>query len=404
MHKSICLCASLSLLCTYSASSLAQAATTKHGLQSASSPNKFAAQSNVLQKYKTKTLLAQSPSKAPQAPAEKAPDCRTLVLLNYKLRQRGDYQSAEKVLQAAMKSANTDADKILVHNAFGGLYMQTQNDIESEANFRKALALLEKTAKPDSLDMAAILDNLSVVCSSAKKLGEAEALNGRAIAIYRKNKDAPNATMDLITVLGNRGYILSRQGKHKESLETYEEAVAICRSGEQVPPSLYATMMDNLGSAYFHQGEFEKAEHARVDALALFESSQGQNHPETVKARHNLASVYIKEGRLEEAADLLKKSIETLKSSGTVYKNLLNSCLSDYEYCQIKLAAKKIMQDQRTKQAEQAANSTEKPESKPSTEDVRVRETKTADDTKRDEKEFQTSSKSEPETKEKESK
>ena len=93
----------------------------------------------------------------------------------------GDYQSAEKVLQTAAKVASTDADRILVHNALGGLYMHTQNDLESEVNFRKALALLEKTAKPDSLDMATILDNLSVVCSSAKKFAEAESLNGRAI-------------------------------------------------------------------------------------------------------------------------------------------------------------------------------------------------------------------------------
>ena len=149
-------------------------------------------------------------------------------------------------------------------------------------------------------------------------------------------------------MLGNRGFILSRQGRHKESLASYEEAVAICQSGEQVPPSLYATMMDNLGSAYYMQGEFEKAEHARVDALALFESSAGQNHPETIKARRNLAAVYIKEGRLEDASDLLKKSIEALEKSGTVNKNLLNSCISDFQYCQIHLAAKKIKMQKQT--------------------------------------------------------
>jgi tetratricopeptide (TPR) repeat protein len=357
MQKSIGPCLIISLMVLFIAKPLAHAETTGRDYSKRSSVHFSKAQTINISEFCNQKLLAQaaskaapsnSTSKAPQSATEEKQDCRTLVLLNYKLRQMGDYQSAEKVLQTAAKVASTDADRILVHNALGGLYMHTQNDLESEVNFRKALALLEKTAKPDSLDMATILDNLSVVCSSAKKFAEAESLNGRAIEIYRKNKNAPNATLDLITVLGNRGFILSRQGRHKESLASYEEAVAICQSGEQVPPSLYATMMDNLGSAYYMQGEFEKAEHARVDALALFESSAGQNHPETIKARRNLAAVYIKEGRLEDASDLLKKSIEALEKSGTVNKNLLNSCISDFQYCQIHLAAKKIKMQKQT--------------------------------------------------------
>lgn len=350
MQKSISPCVLTSLILLFSNTSLAHAESAHRRSLNSNALDFSTAQTIAGTKKSNQKLLAQAASKAApgkststaaQAATGEKQDCRSLVLLNYKLRQMGDYQSAEKVLQAAGKLASTDADRILVHNALGGLYMHTQNDLESEANFRKALALLEKTANPDSLDMATILDNLSVVCSSAKKFSEAESLNGRAIEIYRKNKNAPNATLDLITVLGNRGYILSRQGKHKESLESYEEAVAICQSGEQVPPSLYATMIDNLGSAYYMQGEFEKAEHARVDALALFESSAGQNHPETIKARRNLAAVYIKEGRLEDASELLKKSIEALQKSGSVNKNLLNSCISDFEFCQIHIAARK---------------------------------------------------------------
>lgn len=374
MAKLISLCSGLLLLATAFSTGLARARTADDGSQSRSKDKPFTAQSITRGTRSTKKSLAQAPSKAPPAPGQAShasnlarPDCRTLVLLNYKLRQRGDYQSAEKVLQEAMKQATLDADKILVHNALGGLYMQTQNDTESEANFRKALALLEKTAKPDSLDMATILDNLSVVCSSSKKFGEAESLNSRAITIYKKNKDAPNATLDLITVLGNRGFILSRQGKHKEALESYEEAVAICQSGSEVPPSLYATMIDNLGSAYFNQGEFEKAEHARIDALALFESSQGQNHPETIKARRNLAAVYIKEARWQEAADLLTKAVEVLKASGSVNKNILNSCISDLEYCQVRIAAKKMFQEKSdaAEHAKRASESKSAPEDKP---------------------------------------
>ena len=358
MQKTICQDSKIILLSLYLASLLAQQEAASNSLQSQSSLTRKTAQSVSSSQNTRNKQLAQAASThsgdskaAPGGTAER-PDCRTLVLLNYRLRQRGDYQSAERVLQEAEKIAATDQEKILVHNALGGLYMQTQNDLQSEANFRKALALLQKTAKADSLDMATILDNLSVVCSSAKKFSEAESLNSMAIEIYRKNKNAPNATLDLITVLGNRGYILSRQGKHKEALASYQEAVSNCQSGERVPPSLYATMMDNLGSAYFLLGEYDQAEHARVDALALFESSQGQEHPETIKARRNLAAVYIKEGRMDEAADLLKKSIEVLKKSGSVNKNLLNSCMSDFEYCQMQLAAKKSLQDQRSKAAD----------------------------------------------------
>lgn len=314
----------------------------------------------------TKLLLAQNsphnPMPGPEA-TKSLPRCTALVIENYRLRQQGNYQEALKSLQEAAKLAQTDPEKILVFNAFGGLYMQTQNDSEAESYFRKALALLEKTEKADSLKMATILDNLSVVCSGGKKYAEAESLNTRAIEIYRKNKTAPNAVIDLITVLGNRGYILSCQKKDTESKKAYEEAVSLCRSENNIPPTLYATMLDNLGSAYFLEGDFKGSEQARVDALALFESSQGQYHPETIKARRNLAAVYLKEGRTQEAYELLKSCVDALKKLGSVNRNLLTGCLSDYVYVQ------KLLADEKAKTSGATAGGQKAPESAKTAED-----------------------------------
>ncbi len=277
---------------------------------------------------------------APSAGESELSDCKSLVRSNYVLRHQGDYQGAEKVLRKALAIAREDADKILVYNALGGLYMHTDDSVQAEKYLRLAVALGEKVMKPDSLDIASLLDNLSVVCSSGKKFEEAESLNTRAIEIYKKNSGSPNADVDLITVLGNRGFILSKQRKFAESQKSFEEAVLICKGSSFVPPSLYATMMDNLGSAYYSEGNLEKSESCRVDALALFESSLGLAHPETIKAKQNLAGIYIRQGRLEDAANLLKSAINGLKGTGSVNNNLLTACMFDYQVVQDLIAKK----------------------------------------------------------------
>lgn len=262
--------------------------------------------------------------------AQVSDECRSLVNQNYAFRSQGDYRAAEQVLLKAEKIAHTDREKILVFNGFGGLYMHTDERVKAQTYFRQALSIGEKLLPADSLDLAALLDNLSVVCSSGKSFAEAESYNLRAINIYRKHTESPNANVDLVTVLGNRGYILSQQRKWPEAAKSYEEAVDICRAGSHIPVELYATTLDNLGSAYFGQGLLEKAELVRIDALSLFETSQGQNHPETIKAKQNLAVVYVREGKLDEAEKLLSSALQGLKGR-TELLGLQGSCARDYD-------------------------------------------------------------------------
>lgn len=294
-----------------------------------------------------------------RAESDQKEDCRVLVKQNYALRQQGNYTEAERVLKRAEQLATSDTDRVWVFNALGGLYMHTDNSVKAEEYLRSALGLGEKLFPPDALDLASLLDNLSVVCTSDAKMKDAEAFNSKAIDIYRKHPESPNAEFDLVTVLGNRGYILSKQKRWPEAEKAYEESIAICKNSKRaLPPDLYATMLDNLGSVYSGSGQLEKAEQVRVDALSLFESSQGSNHPETIKAKQNLAFVYTLEGKLQDAAALLKSAIAGLNGIDSL-RGLQARCMEDYVRVQ-KLISEKEVEVPSDKGAPQSATTEKK--------------------------------------------
>ncbi len=252
-----------------------------------------------------------------------------LVLQNYAYRKQGNYQAAENALQDALKIVKTDADKVKVYNAFGGLYMQAGKDKESESYLRQAVELAQKLLPADSTELASYLDNLSVSCGNNKKFADAYSFNKRAGEIYKAHLNEPNATLDLIKVLDNRGGILLTENKLAEAEKTYEEAIDLAKNYKNTPPELLACMEDNLGGVFAMEGELVKSEESRVNALSLLESSLGFTHPDTIKTQKNLAFVYAQQGKYKEASDLLKSAIEKLKGSGNVNSRLLQSCMSD---------------------------------------------------------------------------
>lgn len=257
-----------------------------------------------------------------------------LVLQNYSYRKQGNYQAAENALKDAMKIVKDDADRVKILNAFGGLYMQTGNYKESETYLRQAVELAEKLLPADSSELASYLDNLSVSCGNNKRFVDAYAFNRRSGDIYKAHLNEPNASLDLIKVLDNRGGIQLSENKLAEAEKTYEEAIDLAKNYKNTPPELLACMEDNLGGVYAMEGQFSKAEESRVNALSLLESSLGFTHPDTIKTQKNLAFVYAKQGKFKEASDLLKSAIEKLKGSGNVNSRLLQSCISDYNAVQ----------------------------------------------------------------------
>lgn len=250
-----------------------------------------------------------------------------LVLKNYMLRRSGDYQGAENALAEAAKIARSDADKMKLYNAFGGLYMHAGKRAESERYLRDAVNLAEKVLAPDSLFLASIIDNLSTVLGESKKFDEAEKFNSRALEVYKKAPRTPTTIIDIIKTLDNRASIYAAAGKNNEAEKTYIEAIDLAKDFKESPPDLLACLEDNLGGVYAIQGDLRKAEEHKVNALSLYETSLGFNHPDTIKAKKNLAYVYAQEGRFDEANSLLQCAIEKLKNTGSINQPLLDSCI-----------------------------------------------------------------------------
>lgn len=133
--------------------------------------------------------------------------------------------------------------------------------------------------------MAALLDNLSVVCGQSNNLSEAVSFSSRSLSIYKANKPVP--LVDIAKSLNNLGLLQTRQGKYTEAELAFQDAIEQINRCENPPAGLLGTTQDSFGSLYFAKGDFKKSEELKEQALATLEKSLGPHHPETAKCQHN---------------------------------------------------------------------------------------------------------------------
>ncbi len=194
--------------------------------------------------------------------------------------------------------------------------------------FANRSAGAESESRPDSETLEK-LQSLGYVSLSAGKVTEGD---------YRTLPD-PKEQIGLYNRL-TRLFELSSQGKHREAIPGYQEAV-------RQQPSLKIAWY-KLGQAYFAVGEYAEAlekfqkaiELGGEDALATFDLAQTylrlnrpqdavvgfqrtlQLDPNHYRARTNLGVLYKNQGKIPEAIAELEKAIETAPGSAFAQGNL----------------------------------------------------------------------------------
>lgn len=181
-----------------------------------------------------------------------------------------------------------------VHMAVGRLRLATGNAAEAETSYRHALVLVPQS--PDALI------GLAESLAAGGKMEEAESTYQRAIAAQSRYAAAHIA----------HGTFLVSQGRAQDAVTAYERATIL------TPDSPNA--FNNLGGAYLHMGNFEKAADAFALSLAL-EPRRG--------SYSNTGTMYYYLGRYREAAEMFRKAIEFTPADHRLWGNLADALLFD---------------------------------------------------------------------------
>ncbi len=220
----------------------------------------------------------------------------------------GDLGAAKRQLEEGLRIAIASRDpqqQAQIYNDLGVIASSADQNEESLANYRKALALAERMN--DRYLLSTIIGNLANGEGGAGNFARAEELTRRQLALTREIRD----TATEIYALTNLGLWQWAQGHEAEAVKTTEEAAVVAaRVGN---PRVETVILANLGIAHAKLGHLAEAN--RFSGLAL-EKARGLGDPE-VDRDMQLALAYtrIREGRLDEAAHAVDRA-EAWRTNG----------------------------------------------------------------------------------------
>jgi tetratricopeptide (TPR) repeat protein len=146
------------------------------------------------------------------------------------LHAKGDFTTAEppgrKAWEISRRLLGEDDPRTLLDAvAYAAIVDGLQRYDESEAIYRRALAIFEQTFGPEHYEVASNLHNLAAVLCARGDLDQAEKLYRRALGIKEKllGEDSPDAAL----TLNNLGALLTRAGRPEEAAGLLQRAVTI---------------------------------------------------------------------------------------------------------------------------------------------------------------------------------
>src|ERR1700722_13335448 len=153
------------------------------------------------------------------------------------LHAKGDFTAAEppgrRAWEISRRLLGEDAPQTLFDAvAYAAILDGLQRYDESEAIYRRALVIFEKTFGPEHYEVASNLHNLAAVVCSRGDLAQAEKLYRRALAVKEKLLGADST--DAALTLNNLGALLTRAGRPEEGAGLLQRAFTILH--HRVPP------------------------------------------------------------------------------------------------------------------------------------------------------------------------
>lgn len=140
------------------------------------------------------------------------------------------------------------------------------------------------------------------------------------------------------------GQSLYEQGKYSESVDTFQEVIALRKDDDNV--------LIWLGMSLHEAGRYAEAEPLLKRALEITEKARGREHPFTAASLKSLALLYDSQGRYAEAEALLKRALEITEkafgewhpSTAATINNLATLSISQGKYTEAEPLLKRMLE------------------------------------------------------------
>ncbi|HSN01793.1 MAG TPA: serine/threonine-protein kinase [Rudaea sp.] len=183
----------------------------------------------------------------------------------------------------------------------------------AEARFRELLALKQRiyTAPHDAI--ATTLRDLGIILAREEKFAESESLLGQALAMQKQVFGGDH--VELAKTWDALGNVAVDQRHFADAQSDYGNAINMCERAhfaDEVCPRA----RNNLGMAYYRQGQLDAARKEMTLALAERRALFGNDHPTVAFSLSTLANVAAKQGNFKTAAEDSAEALAVLKRAG----------------------------------------------------------------------------------------
>lgn len=232
----------------------------------------------------------------------------------------GRYSEAAAALQEAVDTAVVQDPPVDAVDMAGywsnlaGLQKRIGRPDRAEQAYLRAIALLDTPARAPTPSLATIIHNLGVLYDNeGGRQAESEALYRRALALRLTLRAADHP--DIFTSYSSLAGFLDEAGRYGEAAPLHEKALAVARQrwGEAHP--YYADELSSQARALRDMGRAEEGLTLARAALALREKGLGPNHVDVALSCNELADFAAAAGDVAGALALNQRAATVVRTS-----------------------------------------------------------------------------------------
>jgi tetratricopeptide (TPR) repeat protein len=250
----------------------------------------------------------------------------------------GKYSEAVLSFESALRIAGgfQSGGRRLLYtiDALASAYAAAGQFTESAYQYRRGLALLEKSGGRDSVDYALLLGSLAAT--------EPESLDtNAAIPTLQRAITLRDASAGQVTSLRNYLFQIHKdQGQYQEAESVLLEEQADFEKRNETDFATQATLLNNLGLLRFNQNQYEEARVLYDKSLRIRESGVGSHSPDLIEPLNNLASSLVELRRFKDAGSVFQRATSLCRETVGVYHPSCGVTLTNYAVCLHRLGRK----------------------------------------------------------------
>ena len=232
---------------------------------------------------------------------------RLVHVVGYRQAHAAEAERWARLAEAKIEYTGDDSARIRLALNRGETH-EAADDFEAAlASYSRALTLHERSATPDPLKTAEILDNLGLAELKLTRYDSAREHLQAALSIWISEVGEHHP-------LVGRGYnslgiLYSKSGRYSDSAEAFERVVAIWTLSKGQESDDVAAMHNNLGVVYRLSGDIDAARANLQRALAIRERKLGPDHVSVAKVLGNMGSLELSEGDDRAAYDFYGRAL-----------------------------------------------------------------------------------------------